>query len=439
MKRYIFIIIGLLFFLPFSVNAAEYTYEVCKDDSCDWHEENFELLVDDFSSKYNTMTANDKIIINIDDGTYNFTVAMRYIILKNVELNLGNGTYNFISNINDETSGAEIVAGRENSKVVINGVDSSTTIMNLGRFTCGQIEINNVTINGTSEMEFRPDPASVDTKVAINNVVLKSNSNEMEFAVNTLEAKNLKIINTDIINRVLLMNPYGTTKSGSVTITDSDLSQSNLFIGASGDDNSLVNAHIYNTKLKRVFAVKSKTNIDCESTFTGTFKRDKGDFYNISGYSSFLNTNNYSIYEYRDGTVKDGTVIYETCKDKTIRLDSTLPISEVNSEFDYNIDSSWTFNPTGIVELRDGLLVPIKVGKTKLSKQIGEEVTTLRLEVVGVDDDTDDIIDDADIGKSINSITNPKTINAILWILVFTTSVVVITIYVVTKKSMKKS
>ena len=93
------------------------------------------------------------------------------------------------------------------------------------------------------------------------------------------------------------------------------MSQSNLFIGASGDDNSLVNAHIYNTKLKRVFAVKSKTNIDCESTFTGTFKRDKGDFYNISGYSSFLNTNNYSIYEYRDGTVKDGTVIYETCKE----------------------------------------------------------------------------------------------------------------------------
>ena len=122
-------------------------------------------------------------------------------------------------------------------------------------------------------------------------------------------------------------------------------------------------------------------------------------------------------------------------------------VNDIREESGYSIDNTWTIFPTGVVEIRDNSLVPLQLGKTKISKLIDGELKSLRVEVVEDDeepynpDDSEEYNDDSSydnkpIDKSTNNIVNPKTLNAIVIIIAFTVSVIGSTIYLMQRKSM---
>ena len=73
MKQYLFILIGLIIFIPNIVNAQEYTFNVCKK-GCTWNEENLNNLdMSYMEDNYPHFNKNeDKVIINFKDGNYSF-------------------------------------------------------------------------------------------------------------------------------------------------------------------------------------------------------------------------------------------------------------------------------------------------------------------------------------------------------------------------------
>ena len=77
----------------------------------------------------------------------------------------------------------------------------------------------------------------------------------------------------------------------------------------------------------------------------------------------------------------------------------------MSKELGIDIDDTWTFNPEGIVELRKGELVPLKVGKVTISKEINGEVQNLTIDVT-------------DVQKEKNVIVNPKTSSSLIITLV---------------------
>ncbi|MBQ6476987.1 MAG: hypothetical protein IJI43_00940 [Bacilli bacterium] len=445
MKKFIFIFISLLFLIPISTKAVT-TYSVC-DTGCDYNMTSFGVVLEEYNAP--SLRPQDKVIFNIADGNYTINTGQSgYVTLYNVELNFGNGTYTFPN--------AEFVAGADNIKTVINGRSSSTTFVNIRRLQAGMSDYSHLTITADQDMSFDPNPVDADATVNMDDVILKTKSESLEdsasviFGVNKLVANGLKVIVPGKrYYGLVLANPHsdGAYDDSDISITNSDFTDANVYIGASAGNREVVN--IENTKLNKIYVTNSQTNIDCDSTFIGTMKYEKGtESRNHSDFSNFLDGGSYSIYEYRPlDNIGSGVVQLEACKDKRIIMDEPVSLNDIREESGYSIDNTWTIFPTGVVEIRDNSLVPLQLGKTKIYKLIDGELKSLRVEVVEDDeepynpDDSEEYNDDSSydnkpIDKSTNNIVNPKTLNAIVIIIAFTVSVLGSTIYLMQRKSM---
>lgn len=439
MKKYLLIIILCILFIPGVVNAEEYTFNVCK--TCEWNESN----IDDLASVISNLDIahSDSIKVNIADGNYSF--ANEFYIendnVRNLEIIFGNGNYNFGNGFNvgwnyEYTPIIRFGVGTyifdelsfgDNQRVYGAGIDK--TIIkgnNQGWEESYESTFHDLTIDMNDSIGFwmmnldLSNSYNIEPKLDLKNVKFITNT-ESSFNNPSLEIygeSNILIDNVNVNGKYVFIE---NTKDFS--IINSDFSKSFISIEADAFDGSnLTEVIAKNTKFNKVFVSGGmKLIADCDCNFVNGIKR-----YNYYSYENIYEEDEATIFEQYDPEQPDeidGYVINSLCKDKTIKITNSINLNKIKEEYGYEIDDSWNINPLGIVEIKDSKIVPIKVGKTNISKEINGEIQTLRVEV------TPDQITD-------NTIVNPNTSSTLLFVLIISLSLLISFIVI---KNRKKS
>jgi hypothetical protein len=169
MKKYLLgVIIGIMVLIPFKVKAASYTYDVCNDSSCTYHD------IDSVITKINDteMSSSDTYTINVGKGTFDYANSVDEYILSN------------------------------DANLIIKGIDANSSKINILDYmnvvNFNKVEVSNITFIGNSinsrSMEFFSN-----LEVNFNNVNFIDFTSSTDYSA-ILSFENNKEINLTKIN-----------------------------------------------------------------------------------------------------------------------------------------------------------------------------------------------------------------------------------------------
>ena len=391
------------------------------------------------NNDYDDGILENKYILQFKDGGHDFSdVWFPMFETNNTELHFDEGTYTF--NQLSLEGFRYVIKGKGVGKTIINagsiGSEDNRVIkiidMTLNISEYFGLDVYGDNFNDIHEISYKVDENRANLELKNVNINYSSNYIPL-FQIDCYQyMPSLDINNVKYESDVPLFFEFENDGDWSydipskivnnLNITNSDFSKGNIYFGVDGRVNYI---SISNTKLNKVYADYGIVlKIDCDSTFTNDIKKGFGELDS----NDFFEQNQYNVYGYSyiDDPTDDynATIITEICKNKSISITTSISLEKIKEEFGYNIDDTWDINPLGIVEIKDEKIVPIKVGKTVISKEINGELQTLRVEV------TPDQIH--------NTIINPKT-NTPIIVLISLLTILFSTIILINIRSMRKS
>ena len=433
MKKRIFmlIILGLFLFLPSNVFAEDYTFEI--GNGKQWNESNIDqlsaLLSDLQNQDWNDNKIDNKYTLNFADGNYDYS-GFYGVCEGYVEYNFGTGNYK-LDYLGGEIMGSITIKGKGIDKTHIQ-VDGLISELN------GCAEISDMTIyveypyfetSGYTNL-FEYGFTDIKQGLFFKNLVINTKDDDiLEIyyraydAMPYIDFDNVTINGSDTLEFRIESNVYTQSKEKFINIKNSDLSDFDIYFEGYGERYKLPKLYFENTKLNKMYAKNIDIDVDCTSTFKNGITRGKG----IDGHEDVFNSNQYTIYEYyEEGGQNNGKITTSVCKNKTVNIKNKTSLKNIKEEFGYEIDDTWTFNPEGIVELRNGELVPLKVGKVTISKEINGEVQNLTIDVT-------------DVQKQNNVVVNPKTRSTLIVVITLILGLLGSVFYVFKNKKTKMS
>ena len=393
-KLLILFIISLFLVLPNKVNAQDYTYNICKS-GCEWNETNFgelhqEILYASYDDE-NDGTYDNKYYLNFANGDYDFTNSNDYFSYDNWTYNLywnfGEGTYIF-DIIRPEPS-INITGKGINKTLIKTKRRPNNNYSSIESFSAEDITIQDVSIE--TEYIYIGFYSNNKTSLNFKNVNIKLDEDmriENNYDIGSFNFDNVTISSEK--SSLVIQHPES---QQSINITNCNFTNTLLYLESS---NEYTNFNISNSNLNNVYVYKYIIlNLDCNNTFNTPLNKGHGN-----EWIDIFENSEYNLYSYYyENDEGNSTIITEICKDKILKIDKPITLKEIKDEYGYDIDDSWIFVPEEIVELKDNKLVPLKLGRTKLSKEIDDEILTLRIEVVSNENNN----------NNNNSIINPKT------------------------------
>lgn len=430
MKKYLLPILLLIMFIPFYANAEEFTFKICND--CEWNFDNLNELNSHIESinnrDYDDDILENKYIIEFADGNYTFDYNFPMFETNNTELYFGEGTYTF-----DQLSIEGIryvIKGKGIGKTIINANDLSSEdnfIIGISDMTIKINDYFNLDTSGENFNDYYGITYILDEEKAgikLENVDIRYNGeNSPEVFINcfqympSLTINNIKYVGKEILFEFENDGDLENEQFDYINIINSDFSKTNLTFEVDGKANRI---NIENSKLNKIYAGYGITvQIDCNSTFVNGTSRGKGELQSDEA------LNQYNIYEYQNELYSEynGQIITSVCKKKEIKITDRVKLEDLNKELRLEIDGTWIAKPEGIIQINNNELIPLKIGKTILSKEIDGIINNVTIDVI--EDNTISVPD---------TIKNPNTGTGMYVVISIIILAITLSLYLVMKK-----